>query len=49
MQSIIYYMKIISNLNFELLVKDIKYTAESSNPNNPIWKNWTVMIIYETN
>ena len=33
----------------KILVKDIKYTAESSNPNNPIWKNWTVMIIYETN
>ncbi len=33
----------------KILVKDIKYTAESPNPNNSLWKNWTVMIIYETN
>lgn len=33
----------------KILVKDIKYTAESPNPNNSVWKNWTVMIIYETN
>ena len=32
-----------------IIVKDIKYTAESPNPNNSVWKNWTVMIIYETN
>ena len=31
-----------------IIVKDIKYTAESPNPNNSVWKNWTVMIIYET-
>ena len=29
-------------------VKDIKYTAESPTSNNSVWKNWTVMIIYET-
>jgi len=33
----------------KILVKDIKYTAESPNPNNSVWKNWTVMIIYEIN
>ena len=32
----------------KILVKDIKYTAESPNPNNSVWKNWTVMVIYET-
>ena len=32
----------------KILVKDIKYTAESPNPNNSTWKNWTVMVIYET-
>ena len=31
-----------------IIVKDIKYTAESPNPNNSAWKNWTVMVIYET-
>lgn len=30
-----------------IIVKDIKYTAESPNPNNSVWKNWTVMVIYE--
>ncbi len=33
----------------KILVKDIKFTAESPNPNNSVWKNWTVMVIYETN
>ena len=32
----------------KILVKDIKYTAGSPNPNNSVWKNWTVMVIYET-
>ena len=31
-----------------IIVKDIKYTAASPNPNNSAWKNWTVMVIYET-
>ena len=33
----------------KILVKDIKFSAESPNPNNSAWKYWTVMIIYETN
>ena len=33
----------------KILIKDIKFTAESPNPNNSVWKNWTVMVIYETN
>lgn len=28
-------------------VLDIKYTASEPNPDNPLWKNWTVMVIYE--
>ena len=31
----------------KIVVKDIKYTAETPNPRNDIWKLWTVMIIYE--
>lgn len=30
-------------------VRDIKYTAEAPNPNNSVWKNWTAMVIFETN
>ena len=30
-----------------IVVKDIKYTAETLNPSNSIWKAWTAMIIYE--
>lgn len=26
---------------------DIKYTAETLNPNNDIWTKWTVLIIYD--
>ena len=29
------------------IVKDIKYTAESPNPNNAVWIVLTAMIIYE--
>ena len=32
----------------EIKVVDIRYTAESPNPNNSVWKNWTAMLIYET-
>ena len=32
----------------KISIKDIKYTADSPNPNNSVWKNWTVMVIYET-
>ena len=32
----------------KIQVRDIKYTAESPNPNNPVWKNWTALVIYET-
>lgn len=28
-------------------VVDIKYTAETLNPNNDIWTKWTILIIYE--
>lgn len=31
----------------KIIVKDIKYTAESPNPNNSVWKAWTAMVIYE--
>lgn len=32
----------------DIKVVDIRYTAESPNPQNRLWKNWTVMLIYET-
>ena len=32
----------------EIKVVDIRYTAESPNPNNSVWKNWTAMLVYET-
>ena len=32
----------------EIKVVDIRYTAESPNPNNGVWKNWTAMLVYET-
>ena len=32
----------------KIVVKDIKYTAETPNPHNNSWNIWTVMIIYET-
>ena len=28
-------------------VIDIKYSAETLNPNNDIWTKWTALIIYE--
>ena len=31
----------------KIVVRDIKYTAESPNPNNSAYKNWTAMVIYE--
>ena len=31
----------------KITVKDVKYTAESPNPNNSKWKTWTAMVIYE--
>ena len=32
----------------KIIINDIKYSAESPNPNNSVWKNWTAMVIYET-
>ena len=32
----------------KIQVRDIKYTAESPNPNDSVLKNWTAMVIYET-
>ena len=32
----------------KIVVKDIKYTAETPNPHNNAWNIWTAMIIYET-
>ena len=32
----------------KIVVKDIKYTAETPNPHNSAWNIWTAMIIYET-
>jgi hypothetical protein len=29
----------------KIIIKDIKYSAESPNPNNSVWKNWTAMVI----
>ena len=29
-------------------VIDIKYTAETINPNKEMWTKWTAMLIYET-
>ncbi len=31
----------------KMKVKDIKYSATEPNTGNPLWKNWTVMVIYE--
>jgi hypothetical protein len=31
----------------KIVVRDIKYTAEYSNPHNSAWQNWTAMVIYE--
>ena len=30
-----------------IIVKDIKYSVTEGNFGNPIWKAWTVMVIYE--
>ena len=32
----------------DIKVVDIRYTAESPNPQNSVWKNWTAMLVYET-
>ena len=32
----------------KIIVKDIKYTAETPNPNNSVWKSWTAMVVYTT-
>ena len=32
----------------KIIVRDIKYTAESPNPNNSAYKAWTVMVVYDT-
>ena len=32
----------------DIKVVDIRYTAESPNPHNSAWKNWTAMLVYET-
>ena len=29
------------------MVKDIKYTTNELNPRNPLWRNWSVMVIYD--
>jgi hypothetical protein len=29
-------------------VTDIRYTAETINPNKDMWNKWTAMVIYET-
>ena len=34
--------------NKDIKVVDIRYTAESPNPQNSVWKNWTAMLVYET-
>ncbi len=31
-----------------IIVRDIKYTATSPNPNNSAWEIWTAMVVYET-
>ena len=31
----------------KIIVKDIKYSVQSPNPNNISTKNWIVMIVYE--
>ena len=31
----------------KIIVKDIKYSVTEGNFDNPIWKNWTMMVIYE--
>jgi hypothetical protein len=31
----------------KMKVKDIKYSATEPNTGNPLWKNWTVMVIYD--
>lgn len=31
----------------KMKVKDIKYSATEPNAGNPLWKNWTVMVIYD--
>ena len=31
----------------KIVVKDIKYTATEINPQNPLWRNWSVMVIYD--
>ena len=32
----------------DIKVVDIRYTAESPNPHNSVWKNWTAILVYET-
>ena len=32
----------------KIVVKDIKYQADTINPNNAIWAIWNIMIWYET-
>lgn len=31
----------------KIMVKDIKYTSNEINPHNPLWRNWSVMVIYD--
>ena len=31
----------------KIIVRDIKYTAESPNLHNSVWKAWTAMVIYD--
>ncbi len=31
----------------KIMVKDIKYTSNEINPDNPLWRNWSVMVIYD--
>ena len=31
----------------KIVVRDVKYTAESPNQGNTVWKTWTAMVVYE--
>ena len=39
--------KFLEENDGKIIVKDIKYTAETPNPGNNAWKAWTAMVIYE--
>ncbi len=31
----------------EIIVREIHYDTMTPNPNNTVWKSWTVMVVYE--